>query len=53
MKLQTGDDTPGPHDANELAQGRRGIVDVAEEVRERERVEGSFGKRKLLGAALA
>jgi hypothetical protein len=53
MEVQTGDDAPGPHDARELAQSRGGIVDVAQEVREGERVEGPCGKGKLLGATLA
>ena len=43
----------GPHDAGELAQRRGHVVDVAQEIRERERVELRVGERQLLGASLA
>ena len=47
------DDAAGSHDASELAQRRGDVVDVAEEVRERQRVELGVGERERLGAALA
>ena len=43
---------PGPHDAGELAQRRGRIVDVAQEVRERQRVELAVGERQRLRASL-
>ena len=52
-ELEHRDRPAGPHDARELAQRRRGIVDVAQEIGERERVELAVVERQLLGAALA
>src|SRR5262249_53529224 len=42
----------GPHDPRELAKGGGGILDVAQEVRERERVELAVAEGKLVGARL-
>lgn len=52
-KVETGDHGSGPYDAGELMQGRAGIVDIPEEIRKCERVEGRVGKGKLLGPAFA
>ena len=46
-ELEARDDTAGPHDACELAQRRRGVVDVAQQVRDGQRVERS---RRRTGA---
>ena len=43
----------GPNDAGQLTKGRRGVVDVAEQVRDGQRVERGIGERQCLGAALA
>ena len=43
---------PGAHDASELAQRRRRIGDVAQEVRERQGVERRVGERELVGRSL-
>src|SRR5207253_10724212 len=40
------------HDARELAQRRERVVDVAQEIRERESVELRVAERELLGARL-
>ena len=52
-ELEHGDRAAGPYDTNELAQRRRHVVDVAEEVREREGVELRVGERQGLGSSLA
>jgi hypothetical protein len=43
----------GPDDASELAQRRRGIVDVAKEIREGERIEFRVLERERLGVPFA
>ena len=52
-ELQHRNRPAGPDDARELAQRRGHVVDVAEEVREGERVELPVGERQRLGAPLA
>jgi hypothetical protein len=51
-ELERRDSPAGPDDARQLAQCRRGLLDVAEEVREREPVERAVLERKLVRAAL-
>ena len=51
-ELEAGDRPTRTHDPCELAQRGRGIGDVTEEIRERERIERCVGKRKLLGSPL-
>ena len=51
-ELEHRDRAAGPDDARQLAQGRGGVVDVAQEVGERQRVEGAVVEREAVGAAL-
>ena len=51
-ELEHRDRSARTHDAGELAHGRCGIVDVAEQVGERQAVEGRVVERKLLGGSL-
>lgn len=51
-ELERSDCAAGPDDARELAQRRRGILDVAKEIREREPVERTVLERKLYRAPL-
>src|SRR5262249_14771506 len=51
-ELEARDRAAGPDDPRELADDRGGIVDVAKQVRDGERVEGSVGKRQLFGTSL-
>ena len=51
-ELQRGDAPAGPHDARELAQRRRRIVDVAQQVGERQVVELAVGERQALRLAV-
>ncbi len=50
-ELDHGDPTAGLHDAGELAHGRRGIVNVAQKIREGEVVERRAVERQVLGAS--
>ncbi len=52
-ELEHRDRPAGAHDAGELAQRRAVVVDVAQEIREGERVELSVGERQRLRASLA
>ena len=52
-ELERRHDPTGSHDPRQLGKCDYRILDVADQVRERERVERAVGKRKLLGAALA
>ena len=51
-ELERGDDSSGANDAPELHHGRGGIGHVAQEVREREVVEGGVLERQLLRGRL-
>ncbi len=51
-ELEHRDRAARPHDAGELAQGRFGVVDVAEQVGERQPIEGRVVERKLLRGSL-
>ena len=51
-ELESGNRPAGPDHAGQLGEGRRGIVDVAEEVRERERVERRVREGKVIGVAV-
>ena len=51
-ELEPGDRAARAHDACQLAQRRRRILDVAQEVRERQCVEARVRERQLFGAAL-
>src|SRR5213076_1376155 len=51
-KLEAGDRSAGPDDAGELGERRALVVDVAEQVGERERVEGLVREGQALGARL-
>ena len=52
-ELEHRDRPAGPHDAHELAQRRSGVVDVAQEIGEGQRVELRVVERQRLRAALA
>src|SRR5581483_8267971 len=52
-ELEARDRAAGPHHARQLAQRRRGVVDVAEEVREGERVELAVLERQRARVAFA
>ncbi len=51
-ELEHRDRAAGSHDAGELAHRRSGVVDIAEQIREGERVEGCVLEREPLGGAL-
>jgi hypothetical protein len=51
-ELETRDRAAGPNDARELPQRCARIVDVAKQVRERERIERGIVERQALGARL-
>src|SRR5437870_4526468 len=50
-EIKCNDSPSWPHDSGELAQSRGGIVDVAQEVREGQVVEGFIWERQRLGAS--
>ena len=52
-ELERGDAPAGPHDPRQLAQRRGGILDVAQQVGEGQRVEARVRERQRLGLARA
>jgi hypothetical protein len=50
-ELEARHDPAGPHDSRQLGECRGRIRHVADQVGERERVEGAVGERELLSAA--